>query len=924
MDLPLKSEPKVSTADLYGEYRRSHSASGERQRASSRLRLRLTSRTRARRSILSSQLSHACPANSDSINRNKTTRADSEIDNSISLGKSRLSRTYSETDHCASDEYCPVSTSGLSVEKSDTLAAKSISIERELGDARGLEDEYIPGLDFGDMVMQWTKHQLNRFTSDEHGSAIMSPVSVPSSAPLSREDSYLDLNTLHAEVLPQPINARPAPSSNRFSYSKLNEMLKLRTPHSGSAATNDDHFKFINGVRGNITSEGPSPTTTCDSIPAAHQSKKQRGHHHNGGSPPEVNYEVILNSLPSNFNDLPYSQRKRVVTSLSDSIDYSQFSQFAKNYLNEKYGSSAGSRVMKASFDSNNGNFQRRSRRGSMNTVASRLLALSSTTDMTKLNAPEQKRDVDEPGAMVLDYVLGKVIGFGAWGTIRECKDPQGNIFAVKIVKSILPDREDFPHSSLPSSSPPAHTHYNPKVLQAFRHEIAMWQKLHHPNILGLWQHHEAKDAIFCFMDRIYDGTLFELVSRWGLYNAGTLNTTEPVTFSIENQRLRLKDIVQCLQQILAALQYMHYQTGIVHGDLKLENVLVKQEHLEGDPRDLCSLKMILCDFGMSRVYSARLSRQSSLQRKHPVQDTGDADETVLGHVEIRSKSSFCRTRKPLLGQESFHSKKLNLDAGVSGDHDFAASLERAIRNSASKGFHIGLSNNSLASSYSMDDLVVGANPQLRRMGLLTHDITPVAAHPSHDSIAPLEHTKRAFMTNLHRFPQRSAMDSDLPHSHIGSLPYAAPELLTESPPPLGPLADIWAFGVLLYAMCVGKLPFQHISESQLRTIITAGRFLQPELKKACLLRCVVDEEHQPLGRVISAPPCTLDPLGIINPRYLHDLSVIRSDWDHYNSSNHNEYRALYDIVSGCLESNITRRWDLNQIETYLKSVSAR
>ena len=36
---------------------------------------------------------------------------------------------------------------------------------------------------------------------------------------------------------------------------------------------------------------------------------------------------------------MPYSQRKKLVKSFSESIDYSQFSLFAKNYLGSSVGS---------------------------------------------------------------------------------------------------------------------------------------------------------------------------------------------------------------------------------------------------------------------------------------------------------------------------------------------------------------------------------------------------------------------------------------------------------------------------------------------------------------------------------------------------------------------------------------------------------
>lgn len=42
----------------------------------------------------------------------------------------------------------------------------------------------------------------------------------------------------------------------------------------------------------------------------------------------------------------------------------------------------------------------------------------------------------------------------------------------------------------------------------------------------------------------------------------------------------------------------------------------------------------------------------------------------------------------------------------------------------------------------------------------------------------------------------------------VGSLPYAAPELFTANGPIFSPAADIWAFGVVMYALLTGYLPF--------------------------------------------------------------------------------------------------------------------
>ncbi|RLV95786.1 Nitrogen network kinase 1 [Spathaspora sp. JA1] len=728
----------------------------------------------------------------------------------------------------------------------------------------GLEDEYIPGLNFSDMVYEWnkstsdldSKHQKSDTSINNTNNSNNSYTSIPNT-PHSREESYLDLNKLHAQVSPQPIRA--ANQANKLSYSKLHEYMKTRLPGMDIPELVNDDNKSTDTLI-STSSENKRVVAPCDEdgpVEIPIKAKKQKSISSTLLDPitGEINYEVILNSLPPNFNELPYSQRKKLVKSFSESIDYSQFSVYAKNSL----GSSVGSdkRTPRSGGNSGNNSFIRRPRMGSLNTIAGRLLAHTSTNDLKKLH--EQKYNIDEKGAVVMGHELGKIIGFGAWGTIRECSDDEGNIRAIKIVKCTRDF--DTPHgSSRMGFTEAGCQRHNPKVLEVFKQEISIWKQLHHENILPLIDHLETENAIFCIMERIYGGTLFEVVTTMGQFDAGLHTTTGPLGFSIESQRSRLLQVIECTRQIVSALLYLHEQKGIVHGDLKLENVLVERNDSE-------LFKVMLCDFGMSRIYSARVSRQSST--KHlaaPIAHAFSEDNPLT----MRSRSSNTWERKPFTGGDTHHTKKLKLSI-----HDDS---------------RVGLSN-----------LLKGVGPSMQSIHLTPSEVYDLRQ----GKISPFKVKEVT-----------PGVESGLPHSHIGSLPYAAPELLLPSPPPLGPSADVWALGVLMFAMCVGKLPFQHQYEPRLRAIISAGKFNKAELRKACLLEWVLEGDGIEEKESEEKEKDLFQSSSIVDLRRQAELEHLRCEWKEYQGKR--EFEWLYDIICGCLESNITKRWDTQKIDEHL------
>lgn len=66
---------------------------------------------------------------------------------------------------------------------------------------------------------------------------------------------------------------------------------------------------------------------------------------------------------------------------------------------------------------------------------------------------------------------------------------------------------------------------------------------------------------------------------------------------------------------------------------------------------------------------------------------------------------------------------------------------------------------------------------------------------------------------------------------NIGSLPYAAPELLCPCPTSVDRKADIWALGIVVFTLVILKLPFWHLYEPRLKLQILEGHWETEEWK---------------------------------------------------------------------------------------------
>ena len=79
----------------------------------------------------------------------------------------------------------------------------------------------------------------------------------------------------------------------------------------------------------------------------------------------------------------------------------------------------------------------------------------------------------------------------------------------------------------------------------------------------------------------------------------------------------------------------------------------------------------------------------------------------------------------------------------------------------------------------------------------------------------------------------KSIGPSETSTSIAGSLQYASPELIMSPAGFLSSVVDMWAYGVVIYALLVGDLPFQHVLQPRVRKMILAGEWDMPALESA-------------------------------------------------------------------------------------------
>ncbi|KAJ9475295.1 putative serine/threonine-protein kinase HSL1 [Pseudozyma hubeiensis] len=261
----------------------------------------------------------------------------------------------------------------------------------------------------------------------------------------------------------------------------------------------------------------------------------------------------------------------------------------------------------------------------------SRSMTRSSTQDYRE-TLDAKSKDLEDGTTVINQYSITDTIGRGAYGTVRKAvfTEQPDVAFAVKeFGKTRLRKTHRAEHLRKPARgrgmprpgnrSDPTKGGPNPKQdeqdeakdpLTLIRHEIAILKKLHHPNVVQLFEvlDDPTKDNLYMVFEYCPDGTVIDVKP-----NVNTKPLPEDVA--------RLYFV-----QILMGIEYLH-ENDIVHRDIKPDNILLT------DNRKTCKI----VDFGVSEMFIK--PGDDTMQKSAGSPAFMSPELCTAGHAEYHGKS---------------------------------------------------------------------------------------------------------------------------------------------------------------------------------------------------------------------------------------------------------------------------------------------
>ncbi|HEV8193839.1 MAG TPA: serine/threonine-protein kinase, partial [Ktedonobacterales bacterium] len=152
-------------------------------------------------------------------------------------------------------------------------------------------------------------------------------------------------------------------------------------------------------------------------------------------------------------------------------------------------------------------------------------------------------------------YEILAELGRGGSSRVYKAFDTKKKLdVAIKVIPNDAEDRQMFVHR--------------------FEREVEAVQKLHHPNIVEVFDSGENEELVYLVMQCVTGGTLRRRLK----------------------DQMSMRDAIAYIIQMAEALQHAHEQ-GIIHRDVKPSNMLLDAEHPE---------HLLLTDFGIAKIQGAR------------------------------------------------------------------------------------------------------------------------------------------------------------------------------------------------------------------------------------------------------------------------------------------------------------------------------
>ncbi len=181
-----------------------------------------------------------------------------------------------------------------------------------------------------------------------------------------------------------------------------------------------------------------------------------------------------------------------------------------------------------------------------------------------------------QPGQQIEIYRIDDAISEGGMGTVYRATD----------VNLMRPVAVKVMHGELSG---------DPAFQDRFLQEARAAARLDHPSIVRIYHFGRQEGLLYIVMELIEGLSLGAYLRQLAKHH----------------QVVRLEETLTLIAQVADALGYAHRQ-GVIHRDVKPDNILVKrlgQEARPGEP----PLKAIVTDFGLAKLHEAEADTQAGL-----------------------------------------------------------------------------------------------------------------------------------------------------------------------------------------------------------------------------------------------------------------------------------------------------------------------